>query len=69
MKPVRVTAQTAPPICGVDHRRHGEDHAVMDKPSSTDIARLQTLVDLRDQLVELHARLEYVRLMLRMRGR
>lgn len=41
----------------------------MDKPNPTDIARLQNLVDLRDQLVALHARLEYVKLMLRLRGR
>jgi len=40
----------------------------MDKPSASDIAHLQTLVDLRDQLIELNACLEYIRLMLRLRG-
>jgi hypothetical protein len=40
----------------------------MNKTSPADIARLQALVDLRDRLVELHAQLEYVRLMLRLRG-
>ena len=41
---------------------------LMNKPSASEIARLQKLVDLRDQLFELQAQLEFVRLMLRLRG-
>lgn len=40
----------------------------MESPSTPSDARLQALIALKEHLQELHAKLEYVRLLLRLRG-
>ena len=59
---------------GIDLKACGRDDAFMDTPNTPRQAlpdadfdfRLQALLDLKQQMHDLHARLEYVRLMLKL---
>ena len=60
------------PICGVDVARCGSDHGRMEldnhsqaSPQSDD-PRMQRLLEIKAQMEEIHAKLEYLRLMLRL---
>jgi len=63
-----------PPDRGIDHEQWRRDDSAMDSPSTprglpqaTDFeARLQALLKIRHEMEMLHARLEYVRLLLKL---
>jgi hypothetical protein len=56
------------PRRGVDLPGPARNHLCMEQPTPAAIQRLQALVELREQLAELNAKLEYARLMLQLRA-
>jgi hypothetical protein len=74
-RPIVGRAASPHPKCGVDRKWRWRDHLAMrSEPTPSGLpqrlnapAQLQAWIDLRDRLQRLHAELEYLQLMLKMR--
>lgn len=64
------------PTLGIRHAGRPDDHIRMDQPTPTprepnldaDRAQLETLLALKESMQQLHAQLEYLRLMIRLKS-